>query len=88
MAGKYATSKNIMLSATAHDTLTKRDDVRIVMKHHLKDLEIKFGLYPGRHVVSDNNQELFYGALIIDMSPKKYIKEYIAIEEVYNKARE
>ena len=58
------------------------------MKHHLKDLEIKFGLYPGRHVVSDNNQELFYGALIIDMSPKKYIKEYIAIEEVYNKARE
>ena len=65
----YLTTNKIRLSSTAsttekrrecffiygaHDTLTKRDDVRKAIEKYLQDENVKFGLYPGRRQARDN----------------------------------
>ena len=71
----------------AYDQLTKRDDVRKMMDKYLAGAEVNYGLFQRRRAVSDDDERVFFRALIFDLSSENYNAEYIALQTAFAKAK-
>ena len=68
----------------AHQDLKKRDDIRQAIEDYLGEEDtVKFGLYQGRRAVSDGQQQIYFRAMLIDVSSNDYDREYLLLNKAF-----
>ena len=62
--------------------------MRKTLDKYLEGAEVNYGLFQGRRAVSDDDERVFFRALLFDMSSENYNAEYIALQTAFVKAKE